>query len=289
MNLALIGVGMIGGSAALAWRAAGVVTHVSGFDLDAQALQRARALQVIDAAAPSIAAAVAAADLVLVAVPVGAMAQVFAQLAPHLPRTAVLTDVGSTKASVMAAARRALSAEQWRRFVPAHPIAGRESPGVESSEATLFAQRWVITTPEADTQPEAVEKIERLWSACGAKLERMSAVEHDRIFAAVSHLPHLLAFALVARMAAEPDGLRKLSFAGGGFRDFTRIAASSPVMWRDIALANRAALSEELAGYRAALDQLQSVLDADDAQGLQALFEQASAVRRRMAGAFDES
>lgn len=287
MNLALIGVGMIGGSAALAWRGAGV-SHITGFDLDPQALQRGLALKVIDAAAPSVAAAVAGADVVLLAVPVGAMGEVLRLMAPHLPATALVTDVGSTKASVIAAARAALTAEQMTRFVPAHPIAGQERAGVEASRATLFAQRWVITTHEADTQPEALARIERLWSACGAKLERMSAAEHDRVFAAVSHLPHLLAFALVARIAGEPEGAHTLRFAGGGFRDFTRIAASSPVMWRDIALANRAALSDALSGYRAALAQLQTALDAGDASALQTLFEHAREVRQKMSGAVDE-
>lgn len=290
MKLALIGVGMIGGSAALAWRAAGLVSHITGFDLDADALKRAQSMNVIDTAAPSIAAAVSAADFVLLAVPVGAMSDVFAQLASHVPTASIVTDVGSTKADVIAAARAQLNANSsfsFRRFVPAHPIAGRERPGVDAADADLFRNRFVITAPTGETHPDALATVERCWTACGARIERMDALEHDRIFAAVSHLPHLLAFALVARIASEPDGERKLGFAGGGFRDFTRIAAGSPVMWRDIALANRAALSEELRGYRAVLDALQAAIDAGDATALQAVFDLASRTRRRFAGVFD--
>jgi prephenate dehydrogenase len=288
MKLALIGVGMIGGSAALAWRAAGLVSHVTGFDPDAAALKRAQSMRVIDAAAPDIAAAVIDADLVLVATPVGAMPEVFAQIAPHLPTYGVVTDVGSTKADVIAAARaHASSGFLFRRFVPAHPIAGRERPGIEAADAELFRNRFVITTPVEDTHPDALATVERCWAACGARVERMNAPEHDRIFAAVSHLPHLLAFALVARIASEPDGERKLGFAGGGFRDFTRIAAGSAVMWRDIALANRVALGEELRAYRATLEVLQAAVDAGDAAALQAMFDLASRTRRRFAGVFD--
>ena len=288
MKLALIGVGMIGGSAALAWRAAAAVTQVTGFDLDADALARAKAMKVIDTAAPSVAAAVTGADLILLAVPVGATAAVLAQIA-DLPPHSVVTDVGSTKADVIAAAqaRSAAGGFLFRRFVPAHPIAGRERPGIDAADAELFRNRFVITTPCGDTDPGALAIVERLWLSCGARVERMDALEHDRIFAAVSHLPHLLAFTLVARIASEPDGERKLGFAGGGFRDFTRIAAGSPVMWRDIALANRSALAEELRGYRTALDALQVALDAGDATALQAVFELASRTRRRFAGVFD--
>jgi prephenate dehydrogenase len=289
-KLALIGVGMIGGSAALAWRAAGQVTHVTGYDLDSAALGRARELGVIDAAAADIAGAVASADIVLLAVPVGAMRAVFEALAPCLPTYAVVTDVGSTKSDVISAARAALNANSsfsFRRFVPAHPIAGRERPGVEAADPNLFRGRFVITTPAADTHPDALAAVEALWAAAGARVERMDAPEHDRIFAAVSHLPHLLAYALVAQIAGQPDGERKLGFAGGGFRDFTRIAASSPVMWRDIALANRVALGEQLRGYRAQLDALQAAVDAGDAAALQKVFELASRTRRRFAGASD--
>jgi prephenate dehydrogenase len=288
MRLALIGVGLIGGSAALAWRRAGAVTEVIGFDRDAAAVQRAVARGVIDRTAANAADAVRQADLVLVAVPVGAMADTFASIAHAVPPRALMIDVGSTKRSVIEAARAALgAASALRRFVPGHPIAGRELPGVEHADGGLFEGRLYVSTPVAETDADALQRVEALWMAAGAKVTRMDADEHDRIFAAVSHLPHLLAFALVARIASEPDGERKLGFAGAGFRDFTRIAASSPEMWRDIAVANRAALAEELRGYRALLDQMQHAVEAADAGAIQRVIDLASRTRRRHATTFD--
>jgi prephenate dehydrogenase len=168
----------------------------------------------------------------------------------------------------------------YPRFVPAHPIAGGALPGPAHASAALFAGRRVVTTPDARTDARALERVEASWRACGAVVDRMGAQEHDRIFAAISHLPHVLAFALVHRIAGQADGERKLQFAGAGFRDFTRIAASDPTMWRDIALANRAALGGELAGYRAELERLQAAIDAGDGPALDALFARASRVRR---------
>ena len=283
MRLALIGVGLIGGSAALAFRSAGAVSTVCGYDTDAAALRRALDLGVLDREATSVADAVAEAELILVAVPVGAMGSVLAQVGAAAPAHAIITDVGSTKSSVIAAARAALGATSsfsMRRFVPAHPIAGGELPGVEHASAALFRGKRLITTPVDETHAQALERVEQLWQAAGARVSRMQPDEHDRIFAAVSHLPHLLAFALVAQIASEADGSRKLGFAGAGFRDFTRIAASSPTMWRDISLANRTALSEELARHRALLDRLQRAVDAGDAAELDRVFTLASEARR---------
>jgi prephenate dehydrogenase len=283
MRLALIGVGLIGGSAALAFRAAGKVSQVVGFDADAAASARGVARGLLDRAADSIAEAVADAELILLAVPVGAMRDVLRAVALAAPPYAIVTDVGSTKASVIEAARAELSVTSsfsLRRFVPAHPIAGGELPGVEHADASLFRGKRLITTPVAETHADALARVESLWEAAGAEVVRMGADEHDRIFAAVSHLPHLLSFALVAQIAGAADGARKLGFAGAGFRDFTRIAASSPAMWRDIALANRAALSTELQGYRALLDDLQRAVDAGDGMRLAEVFELASRTRR---------
>jgi len=218
------------------------------------------------------------------------MKEVMAVVAKALPAHAIVTDVGSTKVSVIEAARAALGAASGfsiRRFVPGHPIAGRELPGVEHADAELFRGRVYVCTPTEETNPEARATVEDLWRRIGAQVVTMDAAEHDRVFAAVSHLPHLLAFALVARIASEPDGERKLGFAGAGFRDFTRIAASSPAMWRDVCLANRAALGEELRGYRALLDELQRAVDAGDAAALEATFDLASRTRRRHARTFD--
>ncbi|MEF9995130.1 MAG: prephenate dehydrogenase/arogenate dehydrogenase family protein [Burkholderiaceae bacterium] len=286
MRLALIGTGLVGGSLAAAWREAGLVDEVLACDRDPAACASAVALGVADACTDSAAEAVRGADWVVLAVPVGAMAEVLAQIAPALRADAIVTDVGSTKASVIAAARAQLGAA-FSRYVPAHPIAGGELPGVEHSNPGLFAGKLAITTPEVETDPAALETIEAAWRAIGSRVLRMSAADHDQVFAAVSHLPHLLAFALVARIAAEPDAQAKLGFAGAGFRDFTRIAASSPVMWRDICLANRVALSAELAGYRALLDEMQLALDQGDAPRLEATFDLASSTRRRFGAGWD--
>ena len=286
MRIALIGVGMIGGSLLAAWRQAGLVTEASGFDIDPAAVAAAQAMRLLDRGAPNAAAAVAGADLVLVATPVGSMRRVFAQVAGALPPAAVLTDVGSTKSDVIADARAELGAA-FARFVAAHPIAGKELPGVEHADARLFAGKRVVLTPTAETDAGALARVEDLFARTGALVERMNAAEHDRVFAAVSHLPHLLSFALVAAIGSEPEGQRKLGYGGAGFRDFTRIAASSPVMWRDICVANRAALSEELRGYRALLDRLQRAVDDGDAVTLQQTFELAARLRRQWVGVAD--
>jgi len=280
MKTAVVGVGMIGGSLAAAWRRAGLVSSIAGYDTDSQALALALQHRLIDRRADSIAEAVDGAELVLIATPVGVMREVFAALAPALSPAAIVTDVGSTKANVVEDARAAL-ATAFPRFVAAHPIAGKEIPGVEHADAQLFAGKRVILTPTAETRTDAISKVEGLFAGVGAQVERMLPAEHDRIFAAVSHLPHLLSYALIAAIAAEPDGERKLGYGGAGFRDFTRIAASSPVMWRDICMANRKALGDELRAYRALLERLQQAVDGGDAAMLQHTFEQAARLRRR--------
>jgi prephenate dehydrogenase len=279
MKLALIGVGLIGGSFALAMRAAGRFAHVSGFDADPEAMRRARDMGVISEAAESAADAVAAADLVVLATPVGAMASLLREIGPALEQSAVVTDVGSTKAGVIAAARAALGTA-FTRFVPGHPIAGRELPGVEHAEASLFRDKLYVCTPVAETDASAIAMVEEHWRAAGSRIEHMTPDEHDRVFAAVSHLPHLLAFALVAQIAGDADAERKFALAGAGFRDFTRIAASSPSMWRDICVANRDALGPQLDAYRRMLDELQRALDSSDGTTLQRIFAQAAAARR---------
>ncbi len=286
MRIALIGVGMIGGSLLAAWRDAGQVTAAAGYDVDAQAVAVAADRGLIDRRASSIADAVRDAEFVLIATPVGAMGDVLGQLAPALPVGAIVSDVGSTKAGVVAQARDALGAA-FGRFVPAHPIAGKERPGIVHADGRLFAGKRVIVTPVADTHADALAGAERLFALTGAIVERMDPDEHDRIFAAVSHLPHLLAFALVAAIGSEADGERKLGYGGAGFRDFTRIAASSPVMWRDICVANRAALGGELRAYRELLDRLQRAVDLGEASVLLQTFESAARLRRQWAGVAD--
>jgi len=279
MKLALLGCGLLGGSTAAAWRRSGCVSSVSGYDLVPARVERGLALGIVDHAAASVADAVAGADCIVLATPVGSMAPLLRELVRHAPVDAIITDVGSTKAALVASARQALG-DTFGRLVPAHPIAGGALSGIDYASADLFEGCWVITTPLEETRADALQRVEANWTACGATVERMAATEHDRIFAAVSHLPHLLAFALVDLVASQSDGARKLRFAGAGFRDFTRIAASDPSMWRDIAMANRAALGPELAQYRRQLEVLQAALDAGDAEKLEGLFERASRVRR---------
>jgi prephenate dehydrogenase len=286
VKLALIGVGLLGGSFARAALGCGEVDRVIGYDVDAQALAAAQAIGAIHEAAPSAAAAVRGADLVMLAVPVGAMAESMTAIAPDLGADAIVTDVGSTKASVIAAARRSLGPAAGR-FVPAHPIAGGETPGVRASDPGLFRKRLCITTPEPDTDAAALARVEALWRALGSRVERMAAADHDRVFAAVSHLPHLLAFALVAHIAGEADADGMLARAGAGFRDVTRIAASSPRIWRDVCLANREALAAELDGYRALLAELRAALDAADGERLEAVFRTAAECRRAHATHLD--
>jgi prephenate dehydrogenase len=279
MKLALVGVGLIGGSFAAALRASGEVDEVVGFDLDPEALRKGLTAGILDRAATSLGEAVSTADLVVLAVPVGAMRPALAAIAGQLPPGALVTDVGSTKVSVIADAQATLG-RAFPRFVAAHPIAGGERPGVEHADPRLFQDRLAITTPVADTDPEALAAVERLWRRVGARLERLAPDEHDRIFAAVSHLPHVLAFALVEMIARSPDADAKFAHAGAGFRDFTRIAASSPQMWRDVCLANRVALTDALESYRGKLEELQRAIESGDGVALERLFRVASDARR---------
>ena len=219
------------------------------------------------------------ADLVLVATPVGDLPVLFGALAPRLRAHAIVTDVGSTKESVIAAARTHLGAA-FARFVPGHPVAGTEHSGASAAFATLFRDRNVVLTPTADTDRAALATVASLWSACGAQVRELDAAVHDRIFAAVSHLPHLLAFALVDLLAARPDADDVFRFAASGFRDFTRIAASSPEMWRDISVANRDALVAAIEAYRAELDAVAAMVASADGAGLEAVFARAAAARR---------
>jgi prephenate dehydrogenase len=282
-TVAIVGVGLIGGSFALAMRRAGAVTRIVGVDRDAQALERAASLGVIDTATQSASEAAAGADLVFVSVPVRAMGTVLHDVALGLGPDAVVTDAGSTKADVVRTAQAELR-DRFPRFVPGHPIAGRESSGVDAAVPELFRGARVVLTPEAATSPEAAALVRSCWEACGARVTAMPAAAHDRVFASVSHLPHLLAFALVSEIVSRPDAAELLGFAAGGFRDFTRIAASSPEMWRDIALANRDALLEEIDRYCARVAVFRELVDRGDASGLQRLMTEARNARRAWAG-----
>ncbi len=283
MRAAILGCGLMGASLAAALKRRHAANYVVGYDRDPAVCARGVELGLFDAGAATVAQAVQGAGLVVLATPVGAMPELLDQMAAALAPDALVTDLGSTKSDVMDAARRALGAA-FERFVPSHPIAGGERPGLEYADAELFEGRTVVTTASPATRVDALERIEQLWRACGARVERMDAAEHDRILASVSHLPHVLAFALVALIAGEPDAQRKLSLAGAGFRDFTRIAASSPEMWRDIVLANRQALGQELSAFVTLLQRVEQALRAGDAHWLEQMFDRASRTRRGASG-----
>jgi prephenate dehydrogenase len=281
-KLVVCGVGLIGGSFALALRRAGTVERIVGIGRRREVLERACALGVIDEIAEGWADALDGADLVLLAAPVGQTDAILAAMAPHLRPGTVVTDAGSTKRDVVAALRSHLGGA-LADVVPAHPIAGAEKSGVEAAFAELYMGRKVVLTPLPESRPEAVQKVRDAWEACGANVVGMTPEEHDRVFAAVSHLPHLLAFGLVDDLAGRSNAPLLFSHAASGFRDFTRIAGSHPEMWRDICVANRVALLEELDAYLGELARLRMMLVEGDGDGLEAVFERARRARNAWA------
>lgn len=277
-KIVVCGVGLIGGSFALGLKAAGAVGEVVGLGRTRTALDEACRLGVIDRVAEDWADALRGADLVLLAMPVGQMRPVFDALVLHLAPGTLVTDGGSTKSDVVAAARAALG-DKIVQFIPGHPIAGAEKSGVAAAQADLYLDKRVVLTPLAENPAAAVACVQQAWEACGAKVSQLAPEDHDRVFAAVSHLPHLLAFALVHDFAQRPNSDQLFGFAAGGFRDFTRIASSHPEMWRDICVANRKALLLELDAYMAELMRTRVLLAAADAEGLEELFSTARARR----------
>ncbi len=277
-KLVVFGVGLIGGSLARALRERGTAQagRVIGVGRSPASVERARELGVVDAIAAldddtQLREALAGADLVLLAVPVAQTGPLLARIAPFLDPAAVVTDAGSTKSDVVASARAALG-ERIAQFVPAHPIAGRESSGVEAALPELYVGRNVVICGLPENDDASVARVDAMWRATGAVVRRMDAAQHDRVFASVSHLPHVLSFALVEQILGEADAELKFSFAAGGFRDFTRIAASSPEMWRDVCVANRTALLDELDAYTRVLARLREAIDAGDGAALEAVF-----------------
>lgn len=277
-RLALIGCGLMGGSFALALREAGLVQTIVGFSASEKTRQRAVDLKVIDQACASVAEAVQGADLVLLAVPVGAMHDSFAAMREALRPDALLMDVGSTKCDVVAAAQATLG-ERLNCFVPAHPIAGKEVAGIEHAEAALYQDRRTILTPLPQTGIHKMQAAHEVWTAVGSHVSTMTPEAHDATFAAVSHLPHMLAFAAMNALTAQPQGAAFLDMAGPGFRDFSRIAASDASVWRDILSANHAEVLTQVAHFRAALDQFETALLSGNTTALQQLIQQASDVR----------
>ncbi|MBC7756645.1 MAG: prephenate dehydrogenase/arogenate dehydrogenase family protein [Bdellovibrio sp.] len=281
-NLVIFGVGLIGGSVALALQKAQFVPHIVGVGRTEKSLQQALYLGVINTAETSVEAACNDADLILIAAPVAQTTAILKSIKPHLQSQTVITDVGSTKGDVLDVAREVLGV-QFHQFVGGHPIAGAEKSGVSAAKDDLFLGKNIVLTPAAETNMQALASVTQLWQACGGIVREMSAETHDRIFAAVSHLPHLLAFALVDDIASRPNAEELFRFAASGFRDFTRIAGSSPEMWRDISLANKTALISEITTFENELTQLKQLLNNHDGAGLEALFNRASVARNNWA------
>lgn len=277
-RLAVIGVGLIGGSYARALRAAGQVKEIIGCGRSSENLERAVELGVIDAYSHDIGQAVEGADLIFLAVPLGAIRAAFEAMKGHLAENAIITDGGSVKGSVIRDCEDVFGC-MLPNFVPGHPIAGTEQNGVEASYAELYKNRRVILTPVCHTNESAIAVVHAAWRYCGAEVTRMFAVDHDRILAATSHLPHMLAYALVDMLARMDDKEEVFRYAAGGFRDFTRIASSNPVMWRDICVANKDQLAALVEDFAAELQQLAASIRAGEQQQLEQIFENARDAR----------
>ncbi len=277
-QLGLIGCGLMGGSFALALKRAGLVKRVVGYSKSPSTTERARQMGVIDVEAPSALLAVSGADIVLIAVPVSATEATFKAVRHLVTNNTLVLDVGSTKRDVVDAARRVLR-DNVGAFVPCHPITGKEVSGVEHADADLYAGKQVIVTPIERTQVGHLNRATQLWEAIGSKVIQMSPEAHDAAFAAVSHLPHLIAFALMNGIVSQARGKEFLSLAGPGFRDFSRIAASDPKMWRDIMLANRHELLEQSRLFRETLQAMEKLIEHGEAEALENEIEHASHTR----------
>ena len=285
-RVVIAGVGLIGGSFALGLKAAGAAGTIVGLERSPEALARALELGLVDEACTSAEQALRGADLVLLAAPVAQTSAILRSMLPWLEPQTVVTDAGSTKSDVVAAARAVLG-ERIAQFVPGHPIAGRESNGPDAAISGLYHGKKAVLTPLPENAPALVDRVAQAWRLCGAVIHRLSPLEHDRVFAAVSHLPHLLAYALVDDIANKPHADLLFQYAASGFRDFTRIAGSSPEMWRDISLANRDALLGELDAYLAQLTQVRTCLAASDGAGLEAIYANAQRARRAWTDAIE--
>ncbi len=277
-QLGLIGCGLMGGSFALALKRAGLVKRVVGYSKSPSTTERARQMGVIDVEAPSALLAVSGADIVLIAVPVAATEATFKAIKHLVTPQMLIMDVGSTKRDVIDAGRRALR-EQIGSFVPAHPITGKEVSGVEHSDVDLYVGKQVILTPIERTLTAQLQKAVDVWTGLGCRVLKMSPEAHDAAFAAVSHLPHLISFALMNAIAGQPQGKDFLSLAGPGFRDFTRIAASDPKMWRDIMISNREELLAQSKIFQRNLQALELMITSGNGEALEGLIDQASLTR----------
>ncbi len=280
--LSIIGVGMIGGSLALSLKKRRLVDQVIGYGRNHNHLERARELGVIDAIATSASGAAERADMVVLATPVCAMGGIMDEIRPVLRTDTVVTDVGSVKQGVVDQARARLG-DSLRRFVPAHPVAGKENSGVDAATPDLYEQHRVALVPLEESDVDAVERVGRMWRAVGADIVRMGVAEHDRVLAMTSHLPHLLAYAMVHYFAVGEDREKCYEMVAGGFYDFTRIASSDPVMWRDICHMNREAILDHIRGYRDQLARIEAMVVDDKTEELEALFVDAREARAMVA------
>jgi prephenate dehydrogenase len=277
-QLGLIGCGLMGGSFALALKRAGLVKRVVGYSKSPSTTERARQMGVIDVEAPSALLAVSGADIVLLAVPVAATEATLKAIRHLVTHKTLVMDVGSTKRDVVDSARRVLR-DHVSSFVPCHPVTGKEVSGVDHADPDLYAGKQVILTPIDRTDPDKLARAEELWTALGSHVQRMTPEAHDAAFAAVSHLPHLIAFALMQGIVSQPQGKDFLGLAGPGFRDFTRIAASDPKMWRDILLANGQELLEQSRAFQRALHAMEVMIQAGNGDGLEEVIAKASDAR----------
>ena len=280
-KLVIIGVGLIGGSFALSLRKAGLVKHITGLGRSKENLQQALELGIIDEISDNYSQALNKADLVLLAVPVGQTAEILQKINPHLEPQTIISDVGSTKQNVIAAARSSIP-EYFKNFVPAHPIAGAELSGSSAANAELFRDKNLILTPSDETDIDSIESIQTLWKGCGAHTSLMTPYQHDEMLAMTSHLPHILAFTFMNHMlsnSSEKNEDTLLNFAGSGFRDFTRIASSSPEMWKDICLANRRLLLQQIRVYQNELARMNEILEDGDGAALEKFFLNAQITR----------
>ena len=280
-KLVIIGVGLIGGSFALSLRKAGLVKHITGLGRSKENLQQALELGIIDEISDNYSQALNKADLVLLAVPVGQTAEILQKINPHLEPQTIISDVGSTKQNVIAAARSSIP-EYFKNFVPAHPIAGAELSGSSAANAELFRDKNLILTPSDETDIDSIESIQTLWKGCGAHTSLMTPYQHDEMLAMTSHLPHILAFTFMNHMLSnnsEKNEDTLLNFAGSGFRDFTRIASSSPEMWKDICLANRRLLLQQIRVYQNELARMNEILEDGDGAALEKFFLNAQITR----------
>ena len=285
-KIVIFGVGLIGGSFALALKKAGAVQQVVGLGRTAASLERAKQLGIIDVVSTSAADALSGADLVFIAAPVAQTGNILAAIAPHLQPGTIVTDAGSTKSDVVAAARAALGGK-IAQFVPGHPIAGRELNGPDAAIPDLYIGKKTVLTALPENTAHDVAQVAKAWQYCGAVIHQLSPEEHDRVFAAVSHLPHLLAYALVDDIAKKPHADLLFQYAASGFRDFTRIAGSSPEMWRDISLANQTALLQELDSYLVQLTHLRTLLAAGDGPAIEAIYANAQQARHNWGRAIE--